>query len=244
MTLRPPAIFIRAASHLGPAGFGKNRTGLQPWPADLHNALERREIEAVHWSHLFPSDAQRFARMDPLCRVGLMAVELLGAELESLNPGQRQNVGLAAETAGGCATTDARFLRTPRPSLFTYTLPSTVLGEVSIRHRLQGPLLCLLSPDGLGEQILETAVDWLGEGTADYVVCLCCEAIEPSPVACLPVSLAGAWRADALLLGREGPGAVLDTGVASSVVELCRKLCIDNPAGSLHAGVRTLPVGR
>jgi hypothetical protein len=231
---QPNPIVVRAASYLGIAGFGNHRTGLVSWPPAVRFALEQGNVEAVHWSHLFLSDPQRFARMDPLCRVGLMAVELLEAGFESMDQSLRLKVGLAAETAGGCVTTDARFLQTPRPSLFTYTLPSTVLGEVSIRYHLQGPMLCLLTSDGEGRPILEEATDWLRTGMAELVICLCCEAVAGAVASRL--SLSGSWGAHAVLLARAEDGPRLDASQGSSVRMLTRHLCIDNPGASLHAG--------
>lgn len=244
--MTPPSqpIVVGAAGHLGLAGYGNDRTGLRPWPEATRRALASGDVEAVHWSHVFPSDPQRFARMDPLCRIGLMAVELLDVGFDRWEPGARERVGLVAETAGGCVTTDVRFLETPRPSLFAYTLPSTVLGEVCIRHRLQGPLLCLLTPDGRGRSILEEAVDWLCTGVADRVVCLSCEAVAGLAASQLTVVPAGLWQANALLLARGGPGLPVELAADVSVAALGHKLCIDNPGLAPHAFQRASSVER
>ncbi len=226
-------LVIRAASHLSPAGHGNHRTGLRPWPAEFQTSLEQGDLENLQWSWLFSSDAQRFARMDWLSRIGLLAVELLEANFDQADPALRERTGVCLESCTGCLTTDARFLDTPRPSLFTYTLPSTLLGEICIRHRLKGPQLCLLTADGSGAQALSEAADWLETGAADTAVCLCAEALSADGSTALPPAPNGlpwpAWRADALLLGRgEAPsGSVAAHG---SVTALCRKLCIDKPS--------------
>ena len=234
MTGEPKPIFVRAASYLGAAGYGNLRTGLQRWPETIHSALARGDVEAVHWSDLFASDPQRFARMDPLCRLGLMAVEFLADAIAGLGPAALTRVGVAVETAAGCATTDARFLKTPRPSLFAYTLPSTLLGEICIRHRFQGPQLCLLSPDGEGRQILEEAMDWLRTGCAEWVVCLGCEALDGSAASMLSPRLTAAWQAHALLLGLGPMAGGMEVARESSVRQVWDKLCIDIPEVALQ----------
>jgi hypothetical protein len=135
---------ILAASYLGPAGYGNDLTGLHPWPAHLDAAFQQGDLAELHWSLLFASDPARFARMDLMSRLGLMAVELLDASLESMPGDHRDRVGVCLETCAGSLATDLRFLHTPRASLFAYTLPSTVIGEICIRYHLRGPVLCLL----------------------------------------------------------------------------------------------------
>lgn len=136
---------VLAASYVGPEGHGNDLTGLRPWPSELAGPFQRGDLDALHWSLLFSGDATRFGRMDLMCRLGLIAAELLDAGFETRAPGERERIGVCVETRVGSLVTDLQFLQTPRPSLFTYTLPSTVMGEVCIRHRLQGPVLCLLS---------------------------------------------------------------------------------------------------
>ena len=46
--------------------------------------------------------------------------------------------------------------------MFPYTLPSTCLGDVAIRHELVGPVLCLTTPraeDALDEALLMLHTD-------------------------------------------------------------------------------------
>jgi len=201
-----PHLAILASSHLGPDGYGNDRTGLRPWPAEIRPSLESGNVEALHWRHLFPTEAQRFARMDWLSRVALLAVELLDAQLDLLPLEARDQTGVCLETSSGCLTTDLRFLQSPpRPSLFTYTLPSTAVGEICIRHRLRGPVLCLLSADASGRQALRETADWVVQGDAGAALCVRCEALAADARPCLPddaFASTAAWFGDALLLGR------------------------------------------
>lgn len=222
-------IAILAASYIGPEGHGNDRTGLQPWLAPLNAAFGRGELADLHWSLLFTSDPSRFARMDLMCRLGLMAAELLEAGFDDLPQDQRDRVGVCIETASGCLITDVQFLRTPRPTLFTYTLPSTVIGEVCIRFRLRGPVLCLISPTAdPPEQAVVEAVEWLQQSRAETVLCIACEAVERDSSSLLH-RLQGLpsepWHACALLLGRTTGRARERRLTDSSMKNLCFQLC-------------------
>jgi len=216
---------IRAASCLGPDGHGSDRTGWRAWPSELHAALQRGEWEALRWSQLFTSAAPRFSRLDGLSRVGLMAVELLAMDWSRL---ERERVGVCVESRLGSLATDLRFLETISPSVFTYTLPSTVIGEVCIRHRLKGPVLCLIPGADARGRALETALEWLRRGEAAACVCLACEAVDKKVAGLLRFAddaTACGWQAGALLLsqsersGREFPQS------AGTLMELARQLC-------------------
>jgi 3-oxoacyl-(acyl-carrier-protein) synthase len=217
---------ILAASYLGPEGFGNDQTGLRAWPAPLSDALQRGELAGLHWSLVSGSDPSRFARMDFMCRLGLMAAELLDAGFDAMPETRRDQIGVCVETFTGSLDTDVRFLQTPRPSLFAYTLPSTVVGEICIRYRLKGPGLCLVSPDTRGNQAVAEAADWLRQGDADACLCLSCEALDREIAAALPDHLRPrGWHAAALLLGKNQGAAREHPFTPGPLVEICRTLC-------------------
>jgi 3-oxoacyl-(acyl-carrier-protein) synthase len=217
---------ILAASYLGPEGFGNDRTGLRAWPAPLPEAVQRGELDDIHWSLVSASDPSRFARMDLMCRIGLMAAELLDAGFDAMSEARRERVGVCVETFTGSLDTDVRFLQTPRPSLFAYTLPSTVVGEICIRYRLKGPVLCLVAPDGAGSGALAEAADWLRQNDADACICLSCEALDRKIAAGLPDQLRlNGWHACAVLVGKQEGAAREHPFKAGSLLEICRDLC-------------------
>ena len=171
---------IHAASYLGPEGFGNDLTGLRAWPSPLKENLSRGELDGLHWSLLSVSDPSRFLRMDLMCRLGFMAAELLAVNFDTLTAARREHLGVCVECFTGSLDTDIRFAQTPRPSIFAYTLPSTVIGEICIRHRLKGPVLSLISPDTDGANLLGEAAEWLRAGDAEMVLCLGIEAMNVS----------------------------------------------------------------
>lgn len=221
------SLAILAASYLGPEGFGNEQTGLRAWPAPLLEAVRRGELEGIHWSLVSASDPSRFARMDLMCRLGLMAAELLDAGFDTMPGARRERVGVCVETFTGSLDTDVRFLQTPRPSLFAYTLPSTLVGEVCIRYRLKGPVLCLVSPDGAGNSALAEAADWLQQNDADACICLGCEALDRgiAEAAGLPDHLRlRDWHACAVLVGQQEGNPREKPLTAGSLAEICLRL--------------------
>jgi 3-oxoacyl-(acyl-carrier-protein) synthase len=218
-------IAIHAASYLGPEGFGNDQTGLRAWPPPLKGNLSRGELDGLHWSLLSDSDPSRFLRMDLMCRLGFMATELLAVDFDALTGAQCERLGVCVESFTGSLDSDIRFAQTPRPSIFAYTLPSTVIGEICIRHRLKGPVLSLISPNTDGPNLLGEAAEWLRAGDAEMVLCLGIEAINRSTA--ISVSLPEnhsppGWHAGALLLGHDGYSPRAKPLLNTSFVEACR----------------------
>jgi 3-oxoacyl-(acyl-carrier-protein) synthase len=176
---------------------------------------------------LFKSEAQRFARMDWLSRLGLMAVELLDAHFETRDATDREQTGVCVETTAGCLTSDVEFLRLPRPTVFSYTLPSTVIGEICIRHRFKGPMLCLMSSGNSTRAALDEAAAWLREGSAKLCLCVSCEAVSPDAASLLPPDLAleNMWQACAVLLGHSENSPREKPFATGALVDVCLKLC-------------------
>jgi 3-oxoacyl-(acyl-carrier-protein) synthase len=137
----------------------------------------------------------KFGRLDLASQLAVLAVETLGVQFDAW---PRDRVGLCLSVKAGSLSTDAEYWRGrndpggPSPALFTYTLPSSPLGEVAIRHRLTGPNLCVVGDDGIA---LAEATDWLRRGTADGCVCITCKAVSPAAARLLntvPMATAGA----------------------------------------------------
>lgn len=109
-------------------------------------------------------DYPRFYKMDPLSRLGFVAAELLlqddGARRRLDSQGQCAVV-LCNHSSSVAA--DSQFRQTmadyPSPSLFIYTLPNIVTGEIAIRHHLTGETSFYILPqrsDELVWKLVET----------------------------------------------------------------------------------------
>ncbi len=222
-------IVVHAASHLGPEGFGNDQTGLRDWPSPLKKDLLRGELDGLHWSLLSDSDPSRFLRMDLMCRLGFMATELLAVNFDAMPDARRYRLGVCVESFTGSLDTDIRFAQTPRPSIFAYTLPSTVIGEICIRHRLKGPVLSFISPDTNGASSMTEAAEWLRAGYAEMVLCLGIEAMNRSTAnsISLPENLSPrGWHGAAVLLGFAENSPREKPLVPGALLEVCRNLCL------------------
>ena len=218
---------ILATSFIGADGYGNDQTGRRPWPTPVAEELQDGNLEALRWSTLFSSETSRFGRMDPLSRLGLMAVELLNAGIETMEPAKRDALGVCVETRSGCTVTDMRFLQMPLASTFAYTLPSTVVGEICIRYRFRGPVMCLLPVSGQGDA-LETALGWLNRGEADTCVCVACDVVDKRIAASMlspDDTPTGGWQGCAVLIGRRAGASREYPCRLDSLPRLARSLC-------------------
>ncbi len=88
----------------------------------------------------------KFFKMDNLCKLGFLASEIL---LRGWAPGQDYkagDIGIVLSNASSSIDADRshqqsianRDLYFPSPSVFVYTLANIVIGEICIRHKLQG----------------------------------------------------------------------------------------------------------
>jgi 3-oxoacyl-[acyl-carrier-protein] synthase-1 len=97
----------------------------------------------------------KFFKMDVLCRVGLIASELLLAA----EGGERfvpradravilfnRNTSLHADRSFQATIADAEDFY-PSPSVFVYTLPNIVTGEIAIRNKYHGESEFILLPE-------------------------------------------------------------------------------------------------
>ncbi len=116
-----------------------------------HNKLfEEIEIDAPEflkkiYKH-FKMGYPKFYKMDNLSKLGFLAAELL---LKGRNLSQeygKDNTGIVLANAAASLDTDRAYQLSiaernhyfPSPSVFVYTLPNIVMGEISIRHQLFG----------------------------------------------------------------------------------------------------------
>ena len=146
----------------------------------------------------------KFGRLDLASQLAVLAVESLKLKFD-LWP--RDRIGLSLAVEAGSLTTDVEYWNGrgqtggPSPALFTYTLPSSPLGEVAIRHRLTGPNLCLVGGGGLA---LAEAADWLRQGTVDGCLCVSCQAISPAAAKLLITTPVATARAVFLQRAEQG----------------------------------------
>ena len=84
----------------------------------------------------------KFYKMDNLSKLGWLAAEILLQDKFDAAKYQPEDVGLILANANSSLDTDVRYYETAKqiasPSLFVYTLPNIMTGEICIRHNFKG----------------------------------------------------------------------------------------------------------
>jgi hypothetical protein len=116
----------------------------------------------------------RFYKMDNLSKLGWLASELL---LSGQTPGAHrpENIGILLTNANASLDTDLKYYETvkdiPSPSLFGYTLPNIVIGEICIRNNIKGESSFFVTP-GFDAGFIKGAVGILLD-TGILEACIC-----------------------------------------------------------------------
>jgi hypothetical protein len=86
----------------------------------------------------------KFFKMDNLSKLGYLCTELLLRETSLFGESPKMDVGMVFCNKSSSLDTDENFVKTigedyfPSPSVFVYTLPNIVMGEIAIRHKIHG----------------------------------------------------------------------------------------------------------
>lgn len=121
---------------------GVYKNGEKIFSADDKKTFLSSLYQQFNWQY------PKFFKMDNLSRLGFAAAELLlqGGNAESYQP---EEVAVVLSNANSSLDTDYRYIETtkdiPSPSVFVYTLPNILIGEICIRHRLKGENAFFLS---------------------------------------------------------------------------------------------------
>jgi hypothetical protein len=84
----------------------------------------------------------KFHKMDNLCKLGLLASEILLQGREHEKKYGEAETGIVLSNANASLDVDLKYVKTissgASPALFVYTLPNIVIGEISIRFHFKG----------------------------------------------------------------------------------------------------------
>ncbi len=90
----------------------------------------------------FGIDYSRFYKMDNLSKLGWLASEILLKDSFKKENYRLEDIGLILSNANSSLDTDQKYMDSvrdiPRSSLFVYTLPNIVSGEICIRNNFKG----------------------------------------------------------------------------------------------------------
>lgn len=172
--------FVTGIGWITAAGLGHGR-GPDPL------ASPDRDANVPTRRDLFQNPDNRFGRMDAFSRFGLaaMTMALRDAGLDTFL--EKRPMGIVASTQRGCLATDMDYYATvladqgqwASPHLFTYTLPSCVLGEAALRFGLTGPTYVVHDDHPFSLACIQTAMLDLVDGEADIMLAGTCDASCP-----------------------------------------------------------------
>jgi hypothetical protein len=135
-----------------------------------------------------PELAGQLGRMDRLCALSVCATERAIADLWNPRRGadaRSLRTGLLLGTAQGCHKVDEDYYRSvaarqASPRLFSYTLPSSPLGELSILYELRGPGLAIVTGRTAGLEALAEAQALLRDDRVDACLVIAAEVGAPA----------------------------------------------------------------
>ncbi len=114
----------------------------------------------------FGIDYPKFYKMDPLSRLGFVASELLARAEGGSESNFREDRAVMLFNRSSSLAADRKYLNSiedrnnffPSPSLFVYTLPNIVNGEIAIRNRYRGETSFYILPEK-NEAVMSLVLD-------------------------------------------------------------------------------------
>lgn len=88
----------------------------------------------------------KFFKMDNLCKLAFLSAEILLKDTELLAKYPSEEIGMIILNSSSSLETDEKHQESisdrenyfPSPSVFVYTLPNIMTGEIAIRHKIKG----------------------------------------------------------------------------------------------------------
>lgn len=116
---------------------------------------------------LLEVDYPKFYKMDRLSKLAFLTAEFLFKESKVLEKYAPHQVALIFSNASSSLNTDLNHNASimddtnyyPKPSVFVYTLPNIMLGEICIRHKLRGENVFFVSEKFNAEIMTITVID-------------------------------------------------------------------------------------
>ena len=123
------------------------------------------------------ADYPKFFKMDTLCKLAFVSVELLlkGHSLEAYGADE---VALVFANANASLNTDRTYYKSiedkknyfPSPAIFVYTLPNIMMGEICIRHKLLGENIFFISEKFDAGLLSSYSTELIATGKAKCVI--------------------------------------------------------------------------
>lgn len=104
------------------------------------------------YRHLF-IQYPKFFKMDPLSKLAFLSAEILLKDMDVTTRYPLEEIGMILLNASSSLETDEKHQESisdrgnyfPSPSVFVYTLPNIMTGEIAIRHKIKGENAVIIS---------------------------------------------------------------------------------------------------
>ena len=117
----------------------------------------------------------KFFKMDNLCKLAFLTAEVLLQDTPIVRNERNEDVGIALFNNTSSLDNDEKFQASladfPSPSLFVYTLPNLMLGELCIRYKIYGENMLFLTEKPDLEQIMQQVKIATAETDMKYFIC-------------------------------------------------------------------------
>jgi len=117
-----------------------------------HPVPDHENLLKILYRHLF-IQYPKFFKMDPLSKLAFLSAEILLKDRNLTARYPSEEIGMILLNASSSLETDEKHQESisdrgnyfPSPSVFVYTLPNIMAGEIAIRHKIKGENAVLIS---------------------------------------------------------------------------------------------------
>jgi hypothetical protein len=117
----------------------------------------------------------RFYKMDNLSKLGWLTAEILLADSFDAADYRPEETGLVLSNANSSLDTDIKYYESvndiPSPSLFVYTLPNIMTGEICIRNNFKGENAFFIAERFDAHLIVQYVRDLMGHDILQVCIC-------------------------------------------------------------------------
>ena len=121
----------------------------------------------------------KFYKMDNLSKLGFLTAELLLKNSDVLNKYGKEEIGVVITNSSSSLDTDLDYQELikdksnyfPSPSVFVYTLPNILIGEICIKHQIKGENAFFVSEEFDPEQINNYVTHLFDQGKIKACIC-------------------------------------------------------------------------
>jgi 3-oxoacyl-(acyl-carrier-protein) synthase len=121
----------------------------------------------------------KFYKMDNLSKLGFLTAEFLIRNSDVLIKYKKEEIGVVINNSSSSLDTDLDYQELirdksnyfPSPSVFVYTLPNILIGEICIKHQIKGENAFFVSEEFYPEQIINYVTHLFDMGKIEACIC-------------------------------------------------------------------------